>query len=65
MLALRRAQGGKVVLVQRRAGPARGPEVNGAILAWSTGQVSRVVPSRGDGLGIVYWHGHGHGTVPY
>ena len=36
MLALRRAQGGKVVLVQRRAGPARGPEVNGAILAWSS-----------------------------
>ena len=27
VLALRRAQGGKVVLVQRRAGPARGPEV--------------------------------------
>ena len=27
MLALRRAQGGKVVPVQRRAGPARGPEV--------------------------------------
>ena len=61
MLALRRAQGGKVVLVQRRAGPARGPEVNGAILAWSSLK-SCAVTQRWFRNCVLAWC-HGHGTV--